>query len=417
MEVQAEVLAPTYVPRAIRCGFAMMPIRNWHGLMRTKSQLLCLAAIILLSCSTISMSAQSADIRITERSGNRVTVSLTGEIKDGDAAVLRPQLENIRENHLFPTVTLSSPGGSYLEGIRLARLFAETKTSTLVPKGARCYSACAIAFLGGQEGERYGVAPARMLQPGGKIGFHAPYLVVPTGRYAQKDVEQAYEVAVQGITELIRLTGEVFLSADALPDLLVAGKQSLYEVRYVFDANNLAIAIWSKHPPAVTLSMLQNSCLNHHSYFTHDLRDWRRGKKSADSITYREIGRANDEQSRVYKSEQKIVAAIPSRWFQGGYYWCFMRITYSKTYSKDFPPTIYCQGYKWLAQDDQLDHSLQEIAMGDKSLSESDSSCLGVGGMTSATNAQFLVPPATPIERISDVLDEYVKTERPLKPQ
>jgi hypothetical protein len=193
-----------------------------------------------------------------------------GGIKDGDAAILGLQLKKIREGLSSPTVVLSSPGGSYLEGIRLARLFAETKTSTLVPKGAHCYSACAIAFLGGQEGERYGVAPARTLQPGGKIGFHAPYLVVSSGRYAQKDAEQAYETAVRGITELIRLTGEVFLSADTLPDLLVTGKRSLYEVQYAFDANNLGISIWSnKRPTVVTLSMLENACVNEHSYFTH----------------------------------------------------------------------------------------------------------------------------------------------------
>jgi hypothetical protein len=217
--------------------------------MQTKSQLLCFVANIVLSW-TISISAQSAEIRIAERNGSSVTISLTGEIKDGDAAVLRPQLEKLS----FPTVALSSPGGSYPEGIRLARLFSQTGTGTLVRKDSHCYSACAIAFLGGNNGDKYRF-PERVLQTGGKIGFHAPYLVVQSGRYVQEDVEQAYEAAVRGITDLIRLSTEVFVSADTLPDLLVAGKQSLHEVKYVFDANDLMISIWANRPQAVTLSM------------------------------------------------------------------------------------------------------------------------------------------------------------------
>lgn len=75
-------------------------------------------------------------------------------------------------------LTLKSPGGNYLTGLKIAKLLRRYKVATIVENKARCYSACAFAFLGGtgystQKG--IGAYIDRTVMPGGTVGFHAPY--------------------------------------------------------------------------------------------------------------------------------------------------------------------------------------------------------------------------------------------------
>ncbi|MHB1110582.1 MAG: hypothetical protein ACYCZU_09740 [Devosia sp.] len=75
-------------------------------------------------------------------------------------------------------LTLNGPGGSYGTGLDLADFLRLNHIATVVERGASCYSACAFAFLGGsgwssQEG--MGDYIDRVIEPGGIVGFHAPY--------------------------------------------------------------------------------------------------------------------------------------------------------------------------------------------------------------------------------------------------
>ncbi|NMA98800.1 MAG: hypothetical protein GX970_11945 [Phyllobacteriaceae bacterium] len=75
-------------------------------------------------------------------------------------------------------ITLSSPGGNYIEGLKLAQFLRDNRIASMVEPGAQCYSACAFAFLGGtgystQSG--VGIYIDRMIAPGAILGFHAPY--------------------------------------------------------------------------------------------------------------------------------------------------------------------------------------------------------------------------------------------------
>jgi hypothetical protein len=75
-------------------------------------------------------------------------------------------------------VTLNGPGGNYHEGLALADFFRANNIATVVEAGAGCYSACAFAFLGGtgySSNARIGNYVERMIEPGGVVGFHAPY--------------------------------------------------------------------------------------------------------------------------------------------------------------------------------------------------------------------------------------------------
>lgn len=67
----------------------------------------------------------------------------------------------------FATVVYLSSGGGYLDdGLSLGRLLRRETVATIVTYGAKCFSSCATAFLGG----RY-----RKMSGDGQLLFHAPY--------------------------------------------------------------------------------------------------------------------------------------------------------------------------------------------------------------------------------------------------
>src|SRR5262249_37663398 len=69
-------------------------------------------------------------------------------------------------------VALESDGGSLLAGIRIGEIIRLRGFVTVVTNGARCASACAIAWLGGRH---------RFMGEQALIGFHAAYRKEPAG--------------------------------------------------------------------------------------------------------------------------------------------------------------------------------------------------------------------------------------------
>ena len=63
-------------------------------------------------------------------------------------------------------VYLSSGGGYLADGIELGRLFRREGVSARITYGAKCFSSCAVAFIGGGYRNMYG---------DGELLFHAPY--------------------------------------------------------------------------------------------------------------------------------------------------------------------------------------------------------------------------------------------------
>lgn len=85
-------------------------------------------------------------------------------VEGGTGWGLTHDLEAVLNVHRrIHTVVLDSPGGWLTEGRRLRDLLAERGLSARVVR--RCFSACAIAFLG---------APRRELRAGALLGFHLP---------------------------------------------------------------------------------------------------------------------------------------------------------------------------------------------------------------------------------------------------
>jgi hypothetical protein len=108
--------------------------------------------------------AKAAEIS-SQTNDTTAFIFLGGEIVDGDNQRLLAVMEQLRAKP--EVVLLSSPGGSALEGVRLAILFQQSRATVAVLKGQECASACAIAYLGGA---------VRIIQRGAHLGLHAPYL-------------------------------------------------------------------------------------------------------------------------------------------------------------------------------------------------------------------------------------------------
>jgi hypothetical protein len=119
----------------------------------------------LFATSLWSISAGAAEITVLPVSaGDQTVITIVGMLKlaDGDA------FATVASAHDSALVVLISDGGNLLAGLRIGQLIRLRHFATLVPDGARCASACAIAWLGGTK---------RFMQPSALIGFHAAFSI------------------------------------------------------------------------------------------------------------------------------------------------------------------------------------------------------------------------------------------------
>ncbi len=125
------------------------------------------------ACATVAFASVCAAANVTRIENGRpgtATFLFEGSIVAGDVQRVTNALEKLPIG-TGVSVILESPGGLVSEGLQLGTLFHRAKITTVVKgDGAICYSACALAFLGGRD-FRTG-QPARIKMSGGKLGFH-----------------------------------------------------------------------------------------------------------------------------------------------------------------------------------------------------------------------------------------------------
>jgi len=96
--------------------------------------------------------ASAADLTTTLSRENRTIVLLNGEFADGDAGRLRDIIRgSISSGRPVSGIRLNSPGGSLLEGVRLAGVIQNAKIATVIASGATCAAGCFIAFIAGNQ--------------------------------------------------------------------------------------------------------------------------------------------------------------------------------------------------------------------------------------------------------------------------
>ena len=122
-----------------------MSHRHWHG-----------GALLADPCDGASIEVSPFD------GGERGLVIVTGPFELSDIEQFKAKTLQLSK----AIVAFSSGGGNLVAGIEIGRMIRMKGYISLVPDGASCASACALAWLGGT---------VRMMGPTGQVGFHAAY--------------------------------------------------------------------------------------------------------------------------------------------------------------------------------------------------------------------------------------------------
>ena len=247
----------------------------------------CRARAIAVVLFFASGMAHAAEITLKHDPVMGCFLHLEGTIENGDQTKLVEaldeyanwrQLPNARGNRLprvqnvdpwdlpnVPRVCLNSPGGSYAE---VVRILDETwgRFATAVASDARCESACAVLFMGGTTGNGGTVDDnlgGRVLHPLGKLGFHAPTLVVPDGVYSSDVINQAYATAIKSISRLINIQDKIDFPRSLVVAMVDTPPTKMTYVLTAGQAIDWKIRVApSRYPDTLTRLGLWNACNN-----------------------------------------------------------------------------------------------------------------------------------------------------------
>ena len=155
-------------------------------------------AFAVAAIALAALSGRATAGNVTEVNAGRADLAIflvDGQFLGGETLALEGFVSRLPPNKSI-AVILNSPGGSLGEGMKLGRFFHRARISTFVlGYGGGCYSACAIAFLGGRDRDG---RPSRVKMTGGSLGFHQfsrPRDATKAGqKFTKADIEQ--EVAI-----------------------------------------------------------------------------------------------------------------------------------------------------------------------------------------------------------------------------
>lgn len=191
--------------------------------------------------------AAAGQLTLDESSGTGCELHFTGQVENGDLEKFKAAVPDLYE----ATLCLDSPGGSFPEALDIADyLLSEWVTvATKIKSGARCESACALIFLAGksfEETETYAFWYDRSIEPGGKLGFHAPSLGLPAGTsYSSEHVTKGFSLALEAARRafemsMIEDTGDAvtyqYASPYVMARFLGTPPQKMYYIDTVGDA-------------------------------------------------------------------------------------------------------------------------------------------------------------------------------------
>ena len=118
---------------------------------------------MLLALLAMTIPANAASITVLPLGQNKPSlVLITGTLDLADKDEFLRQIAPLSS----AIVSFSSDGGSLIAGLQIGEIIRLKNFSTLVPEGAQCASACALAWLGGTR---------RLMGSRAQVGFHAAY--------------------------------------------------------------------------------------------------------------------------------------------------------------------------------------------------------------------------------------------------
>lgn len=148
---------------------------------RMKTSLRRAAFLVACCCIALSPSHSAEIVRLGEypyMSNGIPHFLLKGQINTGDVSKVMQAIKVNQDMDLGSSAVVSfdSPGGNMEEGIKIGNFLAENAIATIMRKGEKCVSACALAFLGGRSfwpTGGVGMFLGRYLEPGAQLGFHS----------------------------------------------------------------------------------------------------------------------------------------------------------------------------------------------------------------------------------------------------
>jgi len=236
-------------------------------------RILALIVLIVISQGLLTAS-DAASITLGGDPVMECHATLEGEIVTGDAQALETLIQKeswtqryYSDEGFVPRLCLHSPGGSYLEALKLAEVIG-SRVGTAIAEGKTCDSACALVFMSGrlhivEDASRI----SRRLHPKGNLGFHAPGLVVDDGVYTKEAVDAAYKVAIKSLYELSKMRtaqGRLDIPEDLLSEMLGTPPE---EMRRVYNVNEAIVWEIEIYPVGAPKKIerndaILNACMN-----------------------------------------------------------------------------------------------------------------------------------------------------------
>lgn len=172
-------------------------------------------------------------------------------------------------------ICLDSPGGSFAEGVRLARFLSGLSTG--VDAGHRCESACFLAFMAGSFNrmEDRPIIPDRVMHPRARLGFHAPSITTEARYFRPEEVASAWQIALEAVAELIRLRldeRDYAFRDELLDNLLRTGGDEMSYIETVGEAALYNITVFPVLLPFRDQLARQDPIRADHAAFAHVCR-------------------------------------------------------------------------------------------------------------------------------------------------
>ncbi len=139
-------------------------------------------------------------------------IGIDGVIEAGDAERLAALIGPYDTAGPF-IVVMNSPGGNFLEGVRMGEVLKQYRegngdpylTGVVVLAGEECMSACAVTFATSALPRDSGMS-VRFVETGARLGFHMPF--VPTDQQSrQTEIARAMDLTYEVMSEYMALIG------------------------------------------------------------------------------------------------------------------------------------------------------------------------------------------------------------------
>ncbi len=341
------------------------------------------------------------------------TVFLDGPIVAGDLDRLKAA--GLGEDGIL---SLNSNGGRFQEGLAIARYLFDTKVATIVEAGNSCFSACAVAFLGGAAfGEESSILTARSVSPDARLGFHAPFLNLGAGTFTEDEVQAYYDRAVRTIVDLVSSSNILQIDHGDAAELMRPQRTDLLYLDTAGLLGRYDIAVQGvRMPERLTRTMALSLCANGwdwaHNSRMIDITAFENPDIYADGLALLEKTGWDGKKATLRMDAGILHTIVPvTAAREGTTMYCV--VEQAKT---DFGTYVSCRGFfdaGDMKEATDFVRSFEEMRYPCRVAFVIDPTA---GYDVSFMNvARALVPPDTPVAQMAEVLAALSRDEKPLQ--